>query len=132
MSENSTSDTPTEASEDSESIDRCQVPAGSITSKHDDDDSFEDKPITEFELHKENGEQNIVQENKLLSTNFTIKIENCEVEGLITYSMYQQIFKFKDNSENKESQETSNSDKLNNFEIWGVCSKLLLVSSHCH
>ena len=43
-------------------------------------------------------EQNIVKENKLLSTNFKVKIENRKVERLITYSWDQQIFKFKDNS----------------------------------
>ena len=33
--------------------------------------------------------------NKLLSTNFEVKVENRKVEGLITYSTDQQIFKFK-------------------------------------
>ena len=39
-------------------------------------------------------------------------MENQKVEGLITYSLDQQIFKFKVNNGNKESQETSKSDKL--------------------
>ena len=34
--------------------------------------------------------------------------------------MDQQIFKFEVSSGNKESQETSNSDKLTNLELWGV------------
>ena len=71
--------------------------------------------MTEFEPPKENGEQNIVQENKLLSTNFTVKIENRKVEGIITYSLDQQKFKFKGNNNgHKKSKETSNSDKLTN------------------
>ena len=35
-------------------------------------DSSEDKPVTEFEPRIENGEQEIVKDNKLLSTNFAI------------------------------------------------------------
>ena len=76
--------------------------------------------MTEFEPPKENGEQNIVQDNKLLSTNSTVKMENRKVEGLITYSLAQQVPKFKINCGKKESQETSNSDKLTNLELWGV------------
>ena len=48
LSEASTADTPTEASEDSKPIETSQVPTVSITSKHD-QDSSEDKPVTEFE-----------------------------------------------------------------------------------
>ena len=44
-------------------------------------------------------------------------MENQKVEGLITYSLDQQIFKFKVNNGNKESQETSKSDKLTNPEL---------------
>ena len=47
---------------------------------------------------KTNGEQNNVRENKLLTTNFELKVENRKDEGLITYSTDQQIFKFKVNS----------------------------------
>ena len=56
------------------------------------------KHVTEIELPKENGEQNNAKENKLLTTNFEVKVENRKVEGLITYSTDQQIFKFKVNS----------------------------------
>ena len=38
------------------------------------------------------------QEQKLLMANFEVKAENPKVEGLITYSTDQQIFKFKVNS----------------------------------
>ena len=56
------------------------------------------KHVTEIELPKENGEQNNAKENKLLTTNFEVKVENRKVEGLITYSTDQKIFKFKVNS----------------------------------
>ena len=46
-------------------------------------------------------------ENKLLTTKFQMEIENQKVEGLITYSTEQHIFKLKVNSEN-------------NQELWGV------------
>ena len=59
--------------------------------------------MTEIEPTKEK----IVKENKLLSTNITVEMQNQNVEGLITYSMDQQIFKFKVNSGN-------------NQELWGV------------
>ena len=87
--ENSTSDTPTEVTEESKSIEASQVNNVFIKSTQDEADSFEDKPVTEFELSMENGEQN---------SNLTIEIENRKVEGLITYSLDQQIFKLKDNS----------------------------------
>ena len=53
----STSDTPTEASEDSKPIETPQVPTVYITSKHDEDDSFENKSVTGFEQGTENGEK---------------------------------------------------------------------------
>ena len=45
--------------------------------------------------------------DKLLTTTFQIEIENRKVEGLITYSTDQQIFKFNLNSGN-------------NHELWRV------------
>ena len=64
--------------------------------------------VTEIELPKENGEQNNTKEDKLLTTsNFEVKAENRKVEGFITYSTDQQIFKFKVKSGNDQ-------------EIWGV------------
>ena len=47
------------------------------------------------------------QENELLITNFEVKVENQKVEGLISYSTDQQIFKFKVNSGTDQ-------------EVWGV------------
>ena len=63
--------------------------------------------MIEIEPTKENGEQEIGKQNKLLTATFQIEIENRKVEGLITYSTEQQIFKFKDKSGN-------------NQELWGV------------
>ena len=65
---------------------------------HYEDDSSDDQSVTEIEPSKENGEQEIGKQDKLLTTTFQIEIENRKVEGLITYSTDQQIFKFKANS----------------------------------
>ena len=78
--------------EDSKHIETPQVPTVTIKSTHDEVDPSEDKSMTEFELPKENGEQKIVKDNKLLYTNSTVEIQNRKVEGLITYSLDQQIF----------------------------------------
>ena len=74
---------------------------------HHEDDSSDDKSEIEIEPPKENGEQEIGKQDKLLTTKFQMEIENRKVEGLITYSTDQQIFKFKVNSGN-------------NQELWGV------------
>ena len=104
--ENFTSDIHTETTEDSKPIETPQVNVLN-KSTQDEDNSPSLKHVTEFELTKENGEQKIGKENNLLSTNFQIEVENQKVEGLIMYSLDQQIFKFKVNSEN-------------NQELWGV------------
>ena len=62
------------------------------------DDSSDDKSVIEIDPPKENGEQEIGKQDKLLTTTFQIEIENRKVEGLITSSTDQQIFKFKVNS----------------------------------
>ena len=79
--ENSTSDIPTEAREVSKLIETSQVPTVYNKSTHNDDDSSELKDVTEFEPPVKNGEQNIGKENKLLSTNFAVKIENQKLKG---------------------------------------------------
>ena len=58
------------------------------------------------ESHFVNREKN-KQESKLLITNFEVKVENPKDEGLITYSIDQQLFKFKVNSGTDQ-------------EVWGV------------
>ena len=65
---------------------------------HHEDDSSDDKSVIEIESPEENREQEIGKQDKLLTTTFQIEIENRKVEGLITYSTDQQIFKFKFNS----------------------------------
>ena len=66
---------------------------------HHEDDSSDDKSVIEIEPPtRENGEQEIGKQDKLPTTKFQIGIENRKVEGLITYSTLQQIFKFKVNS----------------------------------
>ena len=65
---------------------------------HHEDDSSDDKSVIGIESPKENGEQEIGKQDKLLATKFQIEIKNRKVEGLITYSTDQQIFKFKVNS----------------------------------
>ena len=62
------------------------------------DDSSDDKSVIEIEPLKQNGEQESGKQDKLLTTTFQIEIENRKVEGLITYSTDQQIFKFRVNS----------------------------------
>ena len=70
------------------------------------DDTSEENSVYEIESHLVNGEQN-EQESKLIITNFEVKVENRKVEGLITCSTDQQIFKFKVNSGTDQ-------------EVWGV------------
>ena len=65
---------------------------------HHEDDSSDDKSVIEIDPQKENGDQENGKQNKLLITTFQIEIENRIVEGLITYSTDQQIFKYKVNS----------------------------------
>ena len=65
---------------------------------HHEDDSSDDKSVIEIEPQQENGEQENGKQDKLLTTTFQIEIGNRKVEGLITYSTDQQIFKFKVNS----------------------------------
>ena len=62
------------------------------------DDSSDDKSEIKNDPPQENGEQQIGKQDKLHTTTFQIEIENRKVEGLITYSTDQQIFKFKVNS----------------------------------
>ena len=65
---------------------------------HHEDDSSDDKSVMEIGPPKENGEQEIGKQDKLLTTKFQIEIENRIGERFITYSTEQQIFKFKVNS----------------------------------
>ena len=60
---------------------------------HHEDDSSHDKSEIEIEPPRENGEQEIGKQDKLLTIKFQMEIENRKVERLITYSTDQQIFK---------------------------------------
>ena len=84
--------------EESISIETSQVLTVFNKAIHHEDDSSDDKSVIEIDPPKENGEQEIEKQDKLLTTTFQIEIENRKVEGLITYSTDQQIFKFKVNS----------------------------------
>ena len=69
--------------------------------------------MIEIEPPKENGEQETGKQDKLLTTTFQMDIENCKVEGLITYTTEQQIFKLKVNSGSSQ-------------ELWGVNNEFTL------
>ena len=70
------------------------------------DETTEEEDVIEMQTYENNQEQN-VQNSNLLTTNFEVKVENRKVEGLITYSSDQQIFKLKVNSGTDQ-------------EVWGV------------
>ena len=57
---------------------------------------------------------------RVLTTIFTVAIQDEEVYGLITYSIDQQIFKFKAIIGHKTPLKTVNLDELTNLELWGV------------
>ena len=84
--------------EESIPTETSQVLTVFIKAIHHEDDSSDDKSVIEIEPPQENGEQENGKQDKLLTTTFQIEIENRKVEGLITYSTDQQIFKFKVNS----------------------------------
>ena len=74
-----------------------------------------------FSPPQENGEQITGKGNKVLTTNYlTVEIQSQLLEGLITYSLNQQIFKFKATTGDKEPPKTYNPNKLTNLELWGV------------
>ena len=84
--------------EESKPVETSQVLTIFNKAIHHEDDSSDDKSEIEIEPPKENGEKEIGKQDKLLTTTFQMEIENRKVEGLITYSTDQQIFKFKVNS----------------------------------
>ena len=79
------------------------------------DDTSEVQKLKEMQTYRNNGEQN-KQEQELLTTNFEVKVENRKVEGLITYSTDQHIFKLKVNSGTDE-------------EVWGVYIEFQSIQS---
>ena len=79
--QNSTSDIYTQDQEDSKSIETSQVHNVLNKSIPNEVDSHTVKHMTEIELPKENGEQNNAIEDKLLTTNFEVKVENRKLKG---------------------------------------------------
>ena len=111
--QDSESDVTTEDEEQPNTTESHQVHHGMNEITHDEensseaeDDTPQEQNFTEMLTYESNGENNI-QDNKLLTTNFEVKVENRQVEGLMTYSADQQIFKLKVNSETDQ-------------EAWGV------------
>ena len=49
------------------------------------DDTSQEENVIEMQIYENNREQK-VQDNKLLTTKFEVKVENRKVGGLITYS----------------------------------------------
>ena len=68
--------------EESKSTETSQVLTVFNKAIHHEDDSSDDKTVIEIEPPKENGEQEIGKQNKLLTTKVQIEIENQKVEGL--------------------------------------------------
>ena len=98
--QDSESDTSTEDEEESNITQTLQAHHVNQTthdeesSSVDRDDTSEGENVAEMQTYENNGKQNNAQEDKLLTTNFEVKVENRKVEGRITYSTDQQIFKF--------------------------------------
>ena len=67
----------------------------------------------------EHGEQITEKGNRVQSTNFILESKT-KVEGLITYSIDQKLFKFKVIIGHKDPLKTINLDELNNLELWGA------------
>ena len=102
-------DTTVDDTNESKTIETIPIHNVSNTTMHDQDDSIHDEEhlseleddtseqnsVNEIQPYTENWKQNNEQDNKLLTTNFEVKVENRKVEGLITYLTDQQIFKFK-------------------------------------
>ena len=89
-------------------------------SSHDEKDTSDQNSVSEIVTSLENGEQDDGKENKLLTSNFHTEIEHRKVEGLITYSFEQQIFKFKVNSGNNHELWRVNADFTSNGLKWTI------------
>ena len=101
---NSESDITTEDEEEQNKTETHQVPNVLNETIHDEENSSqaedhtsEEENVTEMQTYGNNGEPNM-KDNKILTINFEVKVENQKAEGLITYLAEQQIFKFKVNS----------------------------------
>ena len=88
--QDSESDTTTEDEEESNTTQTHQIHHVFNETTHDEenvsepeDDTSQKQNVNEIQTYENNQEQN-VQEEKLLTTNFQVKVENRKVEGLIT------------------------------------------------
>ena len=68
--------------------------------------------------------------SKIFSKNFSVKTENRNVEGLITYSLDQQVFKFKVNSGNNLELSGVNVDFKSNQNKWTLDAILQHMGFH--
>ena len=79
-SESDTTADDTEASEPTQTFQTHIVLNNTIhdedDSIHEEDESSEEENMNEIETYEDNGEQNKIQEDKLLTTNFEVKVEN--------------------------------------------------------
>ena len=130
------SDTSTEDEQETNTTETLQVHHDMNETTYDEetpseaeDETSEENFVYEIESHLVIGEQN-EQEDKLLTTNFEVKVENRKVERLIPYSTDQQIFKFKVNSgTNQELWEFTlifnqfivNGQLMPFYSIWVLC-----------
>ena len=97
--QNSESDITTQDNQETNTTETHQVHSVLNETIHDEenvseteDHTSEEEYVIEMQTYENNGEQN-KQEDKLLTTNFEVKVENRKVEGLITFSTDHKIFK---------------------------------------
>ena len=74
--EDSTSDTPMETTEASKSTEIQQVHNVLNKTIQDENDTSDENSVIEIEPPTDNGEQNNGQQDKLLTTNFEVRVEN--------------------------------------------------------
>ena len=86
--QDSESDTSTEDEQETNTTETLQVHHGMNETTHDEensseaeDDTSENENVAEMHTCENNGEQNNTQENKLLTTNSEVKVENRKGEG---------------------------------------------------
>ena len=125
--QNSTSHIYIEDQEDSKSLETSQVHNVLNNSIPNEVDSHTVEDVPEIELPKENGEQNNAKEDELLPSKFEMEIENRKVEGLITYSTDQHIFKFKVKSGTGQEVWGVYIDSQSNQNKWTIHGILLLM-----
>ena len=79
--ENSTSDIPTEDTEDSKPTEAHQVHNVCNKSTHEEDDSFEDEHVTEIEPYTKNGENILEKRTNSLLPTLNSKLKTKKLKG---------------------------------------------------